>query len=693
MQRLLMLSLIVIAALTARVIRAQSTNDELLSAVYRLEISNCAYEPAASRSQTGFRVATLDGIVTTLHGLGDCATIRAVANDEQSIWDQLTITQVDLAHDVVLLSSPALEEAPITGLVVSTLSDSRLLAEAMRVVGYPNGSQDISVDEIPGIGAPTSLDDAIPDDQESAELIKRRSPDLTMTILPFAQPVQPGLAGAPLLDSRGRVVGVVQGGLADGAAPLSWAIPWRDLTFIEIVEGSTRRQLALLQQRDPGKAFAFSSTFLQPTDAGLPYLVLVLDETDAPIANAEVRLIHQNGEEISYTDSEGAAFFLLPAAEEYAQSEISIVAEGFMDYQGPVADPFAQTGETIFRLTAIDRAETEFEQTANANFCTFAFRIFDQKTEVPLVGATIYVALGIRQATGATDSTGYYASSLPCANPQNSQVAIRVVADGYEAHRETVQLIDEVKEIALVPLRATPIPTPRPTPTASPTPEILFRSGDLVVAVSTLRIRAEPGLQAEILETLARSETFVIRSGPHSADGYDWWQLQELDGTLRGWAAYVVDEEEISLTLAPDQLPIPTSPALVAAPTPRPSSAVLEIIQPRAQESIIGKYEVRWRYRGELAPGQGFDLILWYPDDDKRRGIADAQYIAQNLIRHGNGEYSVAVNFSGAPAVLQYCDASYWLIVTVVQLDPYQRTGAESKGINVQVRPFPGAGC
>ena len=252
---------------------------------------------------------------------------------------------------------------------------------------------------------------------------------------------------------------------------------------------------------------------------------------------------------------------------------------------------------------------------------------------------------------------------------------------------------------------ATPLPPPMPTDTTTPTPpSAVFRIGDFVEAAPSLRMRAFPGLRHEILESLKQKVLFIVTEGPVAADNYTWWKLSELNGTVRGWAAYLESEGEFTLLPAPYQTPTPSSanqaprsPQAGATPqsTPAKSAAgAIEILDPKWSDSRQGWQTVRWRYSGELQPGQGFDLILWYVLDKKRKpGLTDARIIAEKLQRHSNGEYSVLVNFSAAEAAKQYCDAMYLLSVTVVELDPYKRIGPESAGVQIQVAPLPGGAC
>ena len=50
-------------------------------------------------------------------------------------------------------------------------------------------------------------------------------PSTSIEILNLEGNLVPGLSGAPIIDSEGRVVGIVDGGLEDGAIGISWGIP------------------------------------------------------------------------------------------------------------------------------------------------------------------------------------------------------------------------------------------------------------------------------------------------------------------------------------------------------------------------------------------------------------------------------------------------------------------------------------
>lgn len=89
-----------------------------------------------------------------------------------------------------------------------------------------------------------------------------------------------------------------------------------------------------------------------------------------------------------------------------------------------------------------------------------------------------------------------------------------------------------------------PLPTLPPTPTPSPTPPLPGLSqlaiGDYVQVAGTgadgLRVRSEPGLNANILYVAIESEVFKVADGPREADGYTWWYLVEpYQQVMKGW--------------------------------------------------------------------------------------------------------------------------------------------------------------
>ncbi|MEL7646208.1 MAG: SH3 domain-containing protein [Anaerolineaceae bacterium] len=110
------------------------------------------------------------------------------------------------------------------------------------------------------------------------------------------------------------------------------------------------------------------------------------------------------------------------------------------------------------------------------------------------------------------------------------------------------------QEIPTAVLTMIPAPTHTPTPpptlaaaeetqTAAPLlPPGTIWVGTYVKVSGTggagLRMRAEPGTEAEIHFMAMDEEVFLVIGGPEEKDGYVWWQLKaSYDANRTGWSA------------------------------------------------------------------------------------------------------------------------------------------------------------
>lgn len=449
---------------------AQSDNVQPIPYVYRIDIKGCKFEPV-NRRQTGFRVQGVAGIVTALHGVADCKTIHATADGGQEMFTDLVIQQVDIERDVALVTSAELEELPKVGLLASPLSIAEILTATLRIVGYPRGLEKQDIDAIESIRDIESLDDVIPDAEEPADFIKRKSPSLAIDVLNVQAQLLPGHSGAPLIDSADQIVAIGNGGLRGGTEGRSWAIPWLAVKLQAVDLAEIQQKLAELAAKDIA-ALAFSSTYpSQVNDATelATYTVRVVDTNQTPIANAEVLLTHSEGYEIGITDSKGFYSFQLPTNASYIQSQIQVEAQGYPPYSRTLSNVLDKVGTEVLRLTTLRPTPSPVA----VSFCEFAFRILDEESKQPVADADLSVMLGGQLSTGQSDSNGFYGSQLPCVDPSNANVRVRIVAEGYERRSETVPLVGEVKEIWLLQtVPPTPLPLPTFTPTQIATPKL-----------------------------------------------------------------------------------------------------------------------------------------------------------------------------------------------------------------------------
>lgn len=93
-----------------------------------------------------------------------------------------------------------------------------------------------------------------------------------------------------------------------------------------------------------------------------------------------------------------------------------------------------------------------------------------------------------------------------------------------------------------------PPPTSSAPPTAVPSPistVVPPPPGDITVGirvrvtgtgVDKLRLRSGPGLNYVTVILVDDGHEFQVLEGPQSANGYEWWRLEDSEGTV-GWAA------------------------------------------------------------------------------------------------------------------------------------------------------------
>jgi hypothetical protein len=70
-------------------------------------------------------------------------------------------------------------------------------------------------------------------------------PDLSLRVLRLQGHLVPGLSGAPIIDQRGGVVAVSDGGLESGAVAISWALPVSNLEQL-VVSGEAANQVVAI---------------------------------------------------------------------------------------------------------------------------------------------------------------------------------------------------------------------------------------------------------------------------------------------------------------------------------------------------------------------------------------------------------------------------------------------------------------
>jgi hypothetical protein len=89
------------------------------------------------------------------------------------------------------------------------------------------------------------------------------------------------------------------------------------------------------------------------------------------------------------------------------------------------------------------------------------------------------------------------------------------------------------------PTATVPLPTPVPSPSLPPG-NFTIGARVMVVGVGTsgLNVRSAPGLTGNQLFLAYDDETYALVDGPQTADGLEWWKIEDPNDPARvGWAA------------------------------------------------------------------------------------------------------------------------------------------------------------
>jgi Trypsin-like peptidase domain len=210
-------------------------NESLNRYIYKIRIPATTHHPDII--QTGFRLLGTKGIITALHGVID-GTIFIASNESGDSLRGLKMVMVDVNNDLALLRSEELENRPADGLpAVENLNITT--GDGFRTLGHPEGINLHFKDDLrAGMPVMKELQKLIPP-KSSDEFARRKSPWPYITVLDISSGnLGPGYSGAPVLNSRNQVVGIIDGGLRDYA--ISWAIPintvkWQDISSVRTI--------------------------------------------------------------------------------------------------------------------------------------------------------------------------------------------------------------------------------------------------------------------------------------------------------------------------------------------------------------------------------------------------------------------------------------------------------------------------
>lgn len=225
------------------------------------------------RTQTGFRVQGVKGVVTALHGVAGCRTIVVADDTGDVLWEALQIVRADVARDVAVVSSVSLDGAPDVGLTALGSPVART-AQDVWVYGHPYAMR-TQPSKWHAHPPPVQLRHLVPPFPTVLEPLRaRNSPSPASAMLRIQGDVLPGHSGAPVLSADRHLVGVVNGGLYGGTVGQGWAVPWSDIQW-----SSDRNAWSRIAEIDPGVLFSVDDRYV----AAFPIVVSQQDSASSQL--------------------------------------------------------------------------------------------------------------------------------------------------------------------------------------------------------------------------------------------------------------------------------------------------------------------------------------------------------------------------------------------------------------------------
>ncbi len=211
-----------------------SVKEEVAKTIVRVRSGN--------KISTGFFWKDGSSVMTTLHSIGNINSIELFIPKING-WKKASIQKVFKNADLILLK--------VNGYVSDKFLSQRYTSAPpvdtkAFTVGYYSGSvayidRDFDVGLLQG----NTLNDLLPAASRQS-LISLGFPSLSTSIVYLKGNLLHGFSGAPIVDLNGKLIGIADGGLENGAAGISWCV---NSSHISTLENSTEAIPALNNAR------------------------------------------------------------------------------------------------------------------------------------------------------------------------------------------------------------------------------------------------------------------------------------------------------------------------------------------------------------------------------------------------------------------------------------------------------------
>ena len=185
---------------------------------------------SGSKYSTGFFWKNGTDIVTTLHSISNKNDIEVYVNDAIK-WRDANVIRAYKNSDLVLLR---ISNYNSDHFINRQFFSQPVVDTKVFTIGYNSGNvnyqdRDFMVGLLQGNN---QLKDLLPSSAEQ-EIIRLGFPSLQAEITYLKGQLLHGFSGSPVLDFEGKLVGVANGGLENGAAGISWCITAKSLVRLE----------------------------------------------------------------------------------------------------------------------------------------------------------------------------------------------------------------------------------------------------------------------------------------------------------------------------------------------------------------------------------------------------------------------------------------------------------------------------